>query len=196
MLSDESSNPYAPPSFSTTASKPVTHDHEEELADRGTRLIASILDGVLLIVVLFGVMVPFLFLLMATNEDWLPSFTDWEESLLGTLYVYFIFVLVNGYLLYDRGQTVGKYIMKIQVVDQVTSELLPFWRVCILRHMWALPISLIALFVADPVLADKVVNSLSMIDALFIFSAGKLCMHDRFAFSRVVRFKPDRPRIS
>ena len=196
MLSDDSNNPYAPPRYPNTAPKPVAHPLEEELADRGTRLVATILDSVFLLVALFAIMIPAMFWLTSLNSDAFPEVSDWQGSLLSTLYVNVVFLLINGYLLYDRGQTLGKYIMKIQVVDQATSELLSFSRVCFYRHLWPLPISLILLFTLGSELEGMIINLMWVIDSLFIFGGSKLCLHDQIAYSRVVRFQPDRPRIN
>lgn len=53
------------------------------------------------------------------------------------------FLIPNGYLLATRGQSIGKLLAKIRIVDTETDELLPFVRVYFYRYLWLLPISLI-----------------------------------------------------
>lgn len=38
------------------------------------------------------------------------------------------YLVVNGWLLYARGQTLGKLIAKIQIVDAGSGEIAPLWK--------------------------------------------------------------------
>lgn len=163
----------------------------DELAGRGIRLLAAVLDAIALVVLLMPL---FIFVLFAEQDSIHPS--EFVEELLLTLLVNVIFLVLNGYLLINRGQTIGKYILKIQIVDQKSCELLPFLRVYVYRNLWISVISLIAVwFWSSAEAGDKIMGYLSLIDAISIFGAGRLCLHDHFAFSKVVRFQEGRPRL-
>ena len=57
------------------------------------------------------------------------------------------FLAINGYTLATRGQTIGKLIGKIQIVDFNSSKLVPFWKLYVLRHLWTFPFGIITLLI-------------------------------------------------
>ena len=185
-----SDNPYAAPNFSKPIRMPAV-GQDDELADRSVRLVAAILDAVALMAVLMPL---YIFVVFAEWESTHPPAL--VEELLLTLLVNVVFLALNGYLLINRGQTIGKYLMKIQIVDQKSCELLPFLRVYVYRNLWIPVFSIVAIFYwASVDVGDRITGFLSLIDALSIFGAGRLCLHDYIAFSKVVEFQPNRPRF-
>ncbi len=185
-----SDNPYAAPNFSKPIHMPAVNQ-DDELADRSVRLVAAILDAVALMAVLMPL---FIYVVFAERESIHPS--PLVEELLITLLANVVFLALNGYLLVDRGQTIGKYLMKIQIVDQKSCELLPFFRVYVCRNLWIPIIALVCVLFWDSVdVGDSVTGFLSLIDAVSIFGAGRLCLHDYIAFSKVVKFQENRPRL-
>jgi len=94
------------------------------------------------------------------------------------------YLVLNGWLLWRRGQTVGKAIMKLTIVSNDTGEKLPLWRLLCIR----------ALFF--PVLYGVVIATyfglLMLLDQGLIFRKNRRCLHDLVSGSRVVRVAQDR----
>ena len=130
MMSD---NPYAPPETGGV-SEFVTDPRGDELARRLTRLAAAIVDGILLLVILVPVQFAtgYFQRAMAQQQGLL------EQLLMSLLGVVTMLVL-NGYLLATRGQTIGKVLTKIQIVDVQSGKLLPFVQVYVYRNLWTVP---------------------------------------------------------
>jgi uncharacterized RDD family membrane protein YckC len=81
------------------------------------------------------------------------------------------FFLVNGYLLFMRGQTVGKLVVRAKIVN-LEGEVPNFAKLVILRYI--LP----ALLAQFPLIG--------LIDVLMIFGKERRCLHDYMAGTRVV----------
>lgn len=60
------------------------------------------------------------------------------------------FFLINIGLLVKRGQTFGKVIMGIQIVDFHDNRLLPFFQIFILRHNFLLPLIVSSIWLPGP----------------------------------------------
>jgi uncharacterized RDD family membrane protein YckC len=87
-------------------------------------------------------------------------------------------VVVQGYPLARTGQTWGKKLLSIRIVD-LHGELPPLWRLIVLRY---LPTQLLSLV---PVAG----NVYALLDALFIFRQDKRCLHDIIAGTQVVNVR-------
>jgi uncharacterized RDD family membrane protein YckC len=98
---------------------------------------------------------------------------------------------LNGYLLTTRGQTIGKLLTKIQIVDVQSGDLLPFLRVYVYRYLWTLPLLLVVILIPGPA-DDLLVNVVYLIDALLIFGSDRRCLHDYIAGSKVVIYRAKR----
>ena len=112
-------------------------------------------------------------------------------GLLGLLTV----LALNGYLLFHRGQTIGKWITKIQIVDFESGKLLPFLRVYVYRYLWMLPLSIIVMFIPGTV-DDFLLNLVCLVGVLLIFRDSRRCLHDEIAGSKVVLYQEGRLRMS
>lgn len=142
-----------------------------ELAGRGTRLGAALIDVVILLVVLFviGLVTPFRF---------------YEPSRAGTIATVLlsyvvgmgVFLLVHGYLLATQGQTVGKKLLGIRIV-RTDGSLATFGRVFGLRY------ALNGLIASVPILG----SIYGLVDALMIFRDSRQCLHDQIADTIVVK---------
>jgi uncharacterized RDD family membrane protein YckC len=161
-------NPYATPNA------PVIDKDQEvgELADRGQRLGAAIVDGI----IGMALATPMMFLLgtfdyLRAGQP-LPAWLTIVSTGLG----FVLFALVNGYFLKTNGQTIGKKVIGIKIVD-MSNQLPTLGRVLGLRY---LPITLVT---AVPILGQI----LPLIDVLFIFRKDRRCLHDLIAGTRVVR---------
>ncbi len=113
------------------------------------------------------------------------------EQLAMSLVGIVVMLIINGYLLFTRGQTVGKLLTGIQIVDHVSGQLLPFLRVYVFRYLWMLPLSLIVAIIPGP-MDDSLVGLAALVDALLIFGPSQRCLHDYIAGSKVVEYKEGR----
>ena len=142
----------------------------EGLAGRGARLAAYLIDWVLVGVVA-GLIGYYGGLLERVMQQ------DTEAALwLGVIAVV-VYAVINGYLLANRGQTVGKIAAAVRIVDARTREIVPLWKSFGLR-----------VFVIQALASVPVVGTLlSLADILFIFGERRRCLHDHLAGTIVVR---------
>jgi uncharacterized RDD family membrane protein YckC len=95
----------------------------------------------------------------------------------GTIWIVAYFV-VHGYLLANYGQTVGKWFLNTQIVDE-NNLLLPFGRLLCWRYIpiwFASMIPVIGVFLA-------------LANVLLIFRANRKCLHDEIAGTKVISLK-------
>ncbi len=178
-------NPYAAPAL-TDRMDYSSDTGSDELASRSTRCVASLIDGFLFV----GILLP---------TQYLTGFMDSELSGEASLLDEFLMVwlgtgltlVLNGYLLAARGQTIGKLITKIQIVDSRGGHLLPFLRVYVYRYLWMLPLELANIFIPGD-MDDFLVGFLGLMEVMMIFGRERRCLHDYIAGSKVVHFRPSR----
>jgi len=161
-------NPYATPS----ADVAVEDLSEELLAGRFARLIAAIVDGLILGLVIMPLMYVF-----GYWERTLSGQNILVEAFAWTIATLLLWVAINGYTLSTRGQTLGKILLGVRIVSVEDGSILPVWKVFFVRY---LPITLVSQI---PLLGFFA----AIINALFIFRADKRCVHDLMAGSRVVK---------
>lgn len=144
------------------------------LASRRRRLCATIVDAVLV-----PSLTIFLVMVAGVVED--------AEDYTSNLWMFWVlllaicsYLLLNGYGLWRTGQTLGKKLLGIAIVNKPTGdvepEVAPFWKLICIR----------ALFF--PLMFTIVVPTLfvlPLVDHLLIFAASRRCLHD-FAASTVV----------
>ena len=184
-----SDQPYAPPS-STERFVPPSEQNGDQLARRFTRLASAILDGVLMAAILLPVQYGTGYLERAMAQK-VGLLEQLGISLMGVIVMF----ALNGYLLVTRGQTIGKMITKIQIVDVETGALLPFLRVYVFRHLWMMP--LIAFIAIIPgTIDDYLLNIVLFVNALMIFGVSRRCLHDYIAGSKVVLYEENRKKLS
>jgi uncharacterized RDD family membrane protein YckC len=156
------------------------------LAGRGTRLAAVLLDGLIMSVALWPLMYGSGYLARVDVGSAAPN-----EEILWALIGGLVFMAFHGYLLTTRGQTIGKYFAKIQIVDSRSHRLLPFVRVLICRYFWLFPAVVVTAMI--PGQADNLaISALTLLDAIMIFGAARRCLHDYFAGSIVIAWQPAR----
>jgi uncharacterized RDD family membrane protein YckC len=166
-------NPYRNPT--SQVAEVIADGNELDLADRGTRLGAAILDGLLLLAINLPIMWIGGYFAQVTAAAQTGGSPPFGTLLLWTLIGFVIFILVQGFPLNQSGQTWGKRLLKIRIVD-LNGNKPPFVNLIALRY---LPISLASLV---PILGPIA----SLVDALFIFRADKRCIHDLIAGTRVI----------
>ncbi len=97
------------------------------------------------------------------------------EGVLAQIAFLAIFLLINGYNLVHQGQTIGKSLVGIRIVD-LDNNVPDLFHVIVLRLV---PFSLI---VAVPVVGPI----LGLVDILFIFGPQRRCLHDYLAKTKVI----------
>ena len=161
-------NPYAPP-------RGAVHDvagEGLELAGRGARLLAAILDGIIAGMMIY---VPALIVVWAIGE-----FEDSGESdptMLATagllcLIGFIAWAWITALLVARYGQTMGKRLLEIRVVRSDGAQA-SLGRIFWLRNVVNILLGIIPLY--------------SIIDVLLIFGVRRQCIHDLIADTIVVR---------
>jgi uncharacterized RDD family membrane protein YckC len=158
-------NPYAAPEARIVDQPP---EGELILAERGTRLGAAMLDG-LIVGVLY---LPGLLLIGFAQDNKTVSYVGASLIVLAILAV----IAYNCVLLHRNGQTIAKKMLGIKVVRSDGSRI-GLGRIFALRF---LPISLLG---AIPLVGPLV----SLTDALMIFGEERRCLHDQFADTIVIK---------
>lgn len=162
-------SPYSPP-LSEVA--PQTSEHwTDEIATRGDRFVATIIDGVILLLL----SAPFFYFIGVWDTPTEGAPFPIVKLLLTALSGFTIYMVVNGWLLAKHGQTVGKRYVKIKIVS-ITGEQVSLQRILLAR---LLPIQLMSFI---PVIG----NIITLIDVLFIFRKDRRCIHDLIAGTKVV----------
>ena len=149
------------------------------LARRLTRLAASILDGVIGMVVA----IPSLYALGVWDYLVRGENPPLQIIAAATVLGFIAFLLIHGYFLKSNGQTIGKKLLGIRISD-LDGNVPSFAAVILLRY---LPISLVSMI---PVLGSLYPT----VDVLFIFRRDRRCIHDLIAGTMVVELggKPKR----
>ena len=140
---------------------------EKALASRPARLGAVLADS------LFAIMaIAPIYILGLSILDSSPQ----VEFMRGVITGLVVYLLMNGYFLLKRGQTLGKMLFRTRVVDAKSGEIVSFWRVFVLRWLawqltWLIPL----------------INLVCLIDLLFIFNRQRRCLHDYLAGTIVIK---------
>ncbi len=131
-------------------------------ADRALRLVAVLIDGVIALVL----MVPLMFM----GGYWEAAFEAGRSggfglmplgtTLMWAVIGFVLFVLIQGYPLQMTGQTWGKKLLSLKIVDLQGNK---------------------------PSLADLLLKLYILVDSLMIFRADQRCLHDLIAGTRVVK---------
>ena len=94
----------------------------------------------------------------------------------GSIWLLIIFMVINSYLLVTKGQTLGKWMLGIRIVDAASNGAATALNLLGLRYV------LVMLVQAIPMIGQL----LGLIDALFIFRGDRRCVHDLIAGTKVV----------
>lgn len=166
-------NPYAPPR--ATVLDIADPNASAVPADRGTRLVATILDGIVIAAMVY---VPFVVAAMVGGA--IGRATDAGNVVVPLTLAFGALGLV-GFIAWcwltvkyvrSNGQTIGKKILGIKVVRTDGSPI-SLGRIFWLRNVVNGLISIIPLY--------------GLIDALFIFGEPRQCVHDKIADTFVVK---------
>ncbi|MCP5064035.1 MAG: RDD family protein [Ignavibacteriae bacterium] len=92
------------------------------------------------------------------------------------LIIQITFFMMNGWLLYKYGQTIGKAILKIKIIDQ-NKKLPDLMTSYVIRYLFISIMPLIPLFGI----------LIMMIDFILIFQKDRKCIHDHLAGTTVIK---------
>lgn len=160
-------NPFAPPSAQVRDAPELAGTLE--LASRGSRLAAVIIDGLL-----FGLCgVAGLLGSGSFSPDRLFEVT----SAIATVSILLlVLVIANLYLIATRAQTIGKLLLKIRIV-RADGRRAGFWRIFGLRT-----------FVNALICSIPAIGTVYwLVDSLLIFRDSHQCVHDQIADTVVVK---------
>lgn len=154
------------------------------LATRVERFAGALIDGVigLAIGAPLGIGLALLLMFVAGME---PTGIAYQvvTPILGSVLGAATFLLVQGYLLSTKGQTVGKLVMKTRIVSQSTGQILPIGDLIVKRYLiyWVLP--------AVPFVGNFLIALFALVNALMIFRENHRCLHDEIAGTNVVKIQ-------
>ena len=141
------------------------------LASRWKRLFASLIDGFISLVIFVPL---FLYLgiweAMKRGED-----SPYSHTLIVGIAGIIGFLFFQGYLLKKSGQTIGKLLTNIYIVD-LNNNVPEFSKLIALRYlpMWVLAF------------VPVITSILPLVDSLFIFRKDRRCIHDLLAGTKVI----------
>jgi uncharacterized RDD family membrane protein YckC len=147
----------------------------DELAGRGARLGAAIIDGVILLAIVMPLMYMGGYMQAAAAAAQAGQQVPFGTMLMWAVIGFVIFAVVQGFPLNATGQTWGKKALKIKIVDLAGNKP-PLGRLLGLRY---LPIQIVSnVPMIGPVLA--------LVDVLLSFRNDRRCGPDLIAGTRVV----------
>jgi uncharacterized RDD family membrane protein YckC len=174
-------NPYLTPHSdvvpSTFEASTDSAQSTPRFASRLRRFGGRVLDDIIVSVVA----IPLMFLVLPT-EYWFrvqEGSVTLLDILTGVGLSLVVFVILNGYLLIKRGQTIGKMAVRAQIVDAKEGRILPIWKVVGLRYI---PVYVLTM---TPGIGTFI---LYLIDVLFIFRRNRRCVHDYIAGTVVIDY--------
>lgn len=135
------------------------------IATRMDRFLGGLIDGVLMIAAVLGIY---------AIVDW-SHLINPANAVTKTLSGIALFWAMQGWLLFKRGKTIGKLVMKTQIAPLDSTEI-PTQQQILLRY---LPMQLGGLI---PFIGPFV----GLINILFIFGQQRRCLHDLIADTRVI----------
>ena len=165
MSSVPEGNRYAPP----VAHVEDVTAADNELAGRGARFFASLIDGLITLAVMW---------VASIVTPWSPfrQHALLSPAPVNAIIVFAIFVVLQGYLLTTRGQTIGKTMLGLRIVRADGTQA-SFGRLVLLRY------GVGALLHVVPGIGQIY----GIVDALLIFRLSRKCLHDNIADTIVVK---------
>lgn len=147
------------------------------LASRWKRLGGAMVDAVIGLIVIFPIFIATGLLNQIQGGQPLSIGQQVSYFILGTV----LFLILHGYLLAKRGQTIGKLVVGTKIVSVEDGQILPLPKLFGLRYLT------ITLGGQIPVIGQF----FNLINVLFIFRSDKRCIHDLFAGTVVVDLDPN-----
>ncbi len=141
------------------------------LASRWKRLAGALIDGLILMVIIVPIMLAIGVLQQAFSGQ---EMTIGQQAVLFVV-GWVVFLMLNGYLLFKKGQTIGKVVVKTRIVD-LNGNVPSFGKLFVLRYL------ILGLVIQIPILGGLV----GFVNPLFIFGKERRCIHDYMAGTRVI----------
>lgn len=149
---------------------------ETVLADRGTRFVAALVDGLIVAAVIWGVMmIPALQSVVQDRQE-AAAGGLWVVRLFSIVIGVAGFLLVQGWPLVTRGQTIGKILFKLRIVRSDGSSVAP-------ARLLGLRYGIGMLMNVNPAVS----MIYGLVDSLLIFRESRKCLHDSIADTRVIK---------
>ncbi|HEY0721443.1 MAG TPA: RDD family protein [Gammaproteobacteria bacterium] len=161
-------DPYQPPKSDLS----LPTESVSELATLGGRFVAALIDGVISMVMV----VPLMYLMGLFDYAGQGEEPPFLLMLASSVISFALFATVHLVLLKKHGQTIGKRVMKIRIVDM--NGVKPDLATLLFKRY--LPVNAVGLI---PMLGQF----LPLADVLFIFRRDRRCVHDLIAGTQVVR---------
>lgn len=161
-------NPYSAP-VSEVINENLIEESELILASRWARFFAVVIDVIMFFVIAFITGIVLSFFVSETFFDTV------DEITLGVI-VFAVYIFINGSLLVMRGQTIGKLILSIKIVNPATKKTPGFVDVILKRYVAFMILSFLPL-----------ISLVTLINPFMIFRENKKCWHDDFANTIVVK---------
>lgn len=164
----DDNNPYQTPGAAPAA---LATDNNQLLASRSKRFFGSLIDGLIQLAII-GPMIYFsgAWDNMMQNQGTLDIAGTLTWFIIGEV----VFLALQGYLLFNRQQTIGKLLLNMKIVgmeqEGVSAGKLYGMRYLLFHVIGQIPL----------------VNMLMIIDPLLIFRKDKRCLHDLLAGTQVV----------
>lgn len=160
-------NPYATPRAPVVHAEYPAASGSEALASRGSRLAASLIDGLAAVVILLPAIAAMFF---AGENSSLSTAGIFFAALSGIAFLGFVVYQLT--MLVQKGQTLGKKAMNIRIVNYSDGEIPSPARLLLMRY-----------------LLNSLLGNLpfySILDVLLIFGSERRCIHDYLAGTKVV----------
>lgn len=168
-------NPYVSPRTVSESPDPLGTPQAVPLASRGDRFVGALIDSLLVGIPTFVVAALIGFVGYSWVDDvdgasfWLINLLAWAAGCL-------VFVAIQGYLLANYGQTVGKRVVGTQIRSN-DDRLLPLSELLLKRY---LPLWILSAL-------PHVGGVIGIINALAIFRSNHKCLHDDLAGTKVIK---------
>ncbi|UTW46146.1 RDD family protein [bacterium SCSIO 12696] len=170
---DSQDSPYKTPESELLTSNALSAD-DLELASRMSRLGASILDSIIILIPMFAI-----YFLTGIWDRLISGDSTFSLQLAVFFCAIIVWLTFNGYLLKNHGQSIGKKIVGIQIVDVDSNKVPSLTTTAGIRYILIQSSSLI------PIIGSIFI----WIDILFIFRKDQRCVHDLVAKTKVVKYK-------
>ena len=168
----------------------AAHKPTSELASRWARLAARIIDLLIaFVVVVPAALIGFRVAGITYSPPGVPVFALENLFIVGPIFLVALLVVsvVQLYLLGTRGQTAGRIVMKVRVVDARTGEHPGWVRLVLLRAILQVLIvgALNSIALLNPIAGISMGAIYAIIDSLFAFRQDRRAIHDHIAGTRV-----------